>query len=630
MSLLAIIDGRGVRPVFIGAGAAVAGALVAQARASQLAAAASAAAAALSEGAAESLVGPTYASTAEGIDDTVDGEFFAVDNGDGTVTIYLNDSETAVAQRSLATTAALASDAGPGLLGFSHDETYAAGTVGDKLKRFLVVTDSPYNVETGLASSQTLKLQDLFDEISASQVKTDVIMPRGRYRCDTGLTIDMSYVSIQASGAVLDFFFMTSGQAVTYFGTANPPWEQSTNRIVGLEIKGPGIDSDVDGVLWDTGTISSPPNEGSSHISEYSTNVHGFRVGRCFKDQAYIIFHYGCETWDCDTAISNPAGIVNGGENLSFIGGATYNCNLGCSAKNGIGAIHFSNHSIDYNVKQFEIDGSKVFFVNGHIESDDYPSSPVTVAGNGGFISITNSWLITPGTLPHSFDTFFDVAAGCVAMLRDSFAQNMVGTDGAWGKGDGDTIVGLIQGFTVPTNPYLQHATRSRLANGYFTGDIGIDNLFITEDASTPTSRHDGANLDLAISGGKLAFTKNFGSGAAAAFAWAVPVRPGEKAGVRLKYDKPGSNTGTMFISALWATLDESGAVPHYRYPETPFATITVVFTSSAVTSTDAVIGDGAINRAPSWATHLVLQINGILLDAGVVNLDALQMDAGG
>lgn len=90
------------------------------AAASAVAAAASAAAAALSEGAAESLVGPTYASTAAGIADTVDGEFFAVDNGDGTVTIYLNVAETAVAQRTLATTAALAAPDGLERLGFAQ------------------------------------------------------------------------------------------------------------------------------------------------------------------------------------------------------------------------------------------------------------------------------------------------------------------------------------------------------------------------------------------------------------------------------------------------------------------------------------------------------------------------------
>src|SRR3546814_14416208 len=49
---------------------------------------------------------------------------FAVDNGDGTVTIYLNDDGSAVEQRTLATTAALSSSLGGVMVG-----TAAGGSV---------------------------------------------------------------------------------------------------------------------------------------------------------------------------------------------------------------------------------------------------------------------------------------------------------------------------------------------------------------------------------------------------------------------------------------------------------------------------------------------------------------------
>lgn len=75
-----------------------------------------AAAAALSSATAESAAGPTYASTAAGLAATSNGEAFAVDNGDGTVTVYLNSSGSAVAQRTLATTAALAGSGGGALI----------------------------------------------------------------------------------------------------------------------------------------------------------------------------------------------------------------------------------------------------------------------------------------------------------------------------------------------------------------------------------------------------------------------------------------------------------------------------------------------------------------------------------
>lgn len=71
----------------------------------------------LSTAYAESMTGPTYASTAAGIAATSDGQGFAVDNGDGTVTVYLNDSGVAVEQRTLATTAYLASQDGAKAIG---------------------------------------------------------------------------------------------------------------------------------------------------------------------------------------------------------------------------------------------------------------------------------------------------------------------------------------------------------------------------------------------------------------------------------------------------------------------------------------------------------------------------------
>lgn len=108
---LQVIDGRTV----IRAGESTIAALSAAARAE-----ASEAAAAIHATFAESVSGPTYASTAAGLTATSDGEGFAVDNGDGTVTVYLNDTGSAVAQRTLATTAALGSTspgAGAALVG---------------------------------------------------------------------------------------------------------------------------------------------------------------------------------------------------------------------------------------------------------------------------------------------------------------------------------------------------------------------------------------------------------------------------------------------------------------------------------------------------------------------------------
>lgn len=91
--------------------------------------------AALSAAAAETASGPVYASTAAGIAATVDGEYFAVDAGAGSIAIYLNDTEVAVLQRTMATTQALAASTGAGLVGFTQSGTGAVTrTVESKLR----------------------------------------------------------------------------------------------------------------------------------------------------------------------------------------------------------------------------------------------------------------------------------------------------------------------------------------------------------------------------------------------------------------------------------------------------------------------------------------------------------------
>lgn len=76
--------------------------------------------AAASAASAEAAAGPTYASTAAGLAATTSGESFAVNPGDGTVAIYLNNAGTAVLQRSLNTTQALNGPTGAQRVGFKR------------------------------------------------------------------------------------------------------------------------------------------------------------------------------------------------------------------------------------------------------------------------------------------------------------------------------------------------------------------------------------------------------------------------------------------------------------------------------------------------------------------------------
>jgi hypothetical protein len=67
--------------------------------------------------AAEAAAGPTYPDVATGLAATPEGQGFAVNNGDGTVTVWLNDEGFAVKQRTLANAELLAQPSGASLIG---------------------------------------------------------------------------------------------------------------------------------------------------------------------------------------------------------------------------------------------------------------------------------------------------------------------------------------------------------------------------------------------------------------------------------------------------------------------------------------------------------------------------------
>ncbi len=83
--------------------------------------------------------------------------------------------------------ASTASSKGAGLVGFSDASTYATGSVGNHLKRFVVVTDAPYLATGNGATDDTSAIQAAITAVQASG-GGDLIFPKGAYKYTT-LTI---------------------------------------------------------------------------------------------------------------------------------------------------------------------------------------------------------------------------------------------------------------------------------------------------------------------------------------------------------------------------------------------------------------------------------------------------------
>lgn len=154
--------------------------LIGEDTAAASAAASSAAAAAAS---AEAAAGPTYADTATGLAATADGKGFAVDNGDGTVTIYLNDGGVAVAQRTLATTAYFAATDGADKIGTIQIGAGAvARTLQDKVRDVINVHDWGIvgdGSTDNTAAMTSLRAYAALRSFAGNAVK--IVWPQGRY-----------------------------------------------------------------------------------------------------------------------------------------------------------------------------------------------------------------------------------------------------------------------------------------------------------------------------------------------------------------------------------------------------------------------------------------------------------------
>lgn len=160
-------------------------------------------AASVSASTAEAASGPTYASTAAGLAATSNGEAFAVDAGGGLVSVYLNSSGTAVLQRTLATTSALAASGGAGLVGFIQSGTGAtARTVQSKLRDTVSVKD--FGAVGDGVTDDTVAIGRALDAVQAGG---RLIFPPGVYKMTASISktfANGAVVQIIGYGAKID------------------------------------------------------------------------------------------------------------------------------------------------------------------------------------------------------------------------------------------------------------------------------------------------------------------------------------------------------------------------------------------------------------------------------------------
>ena len=434
--------------------------------------------------------------------------------------------------------------------------------------------------------------------------------PPGTYKINSTITLNASQKSLHGDRAVLDFSGNSGNAAIIVTGTAGiPPYRQNQTLLSNLELIGPGItNSGSIGILF-----NSAAEAGASHTLIESVNVHAFQTGHEFRNNAYIINFLNSDVYNCTTGIYMPSSYSNYGERITYTCCTIYNSTLAARNNNANGAFHFTKCSFDYNAQQVTVNSGRVFLTDCHIEANPYTSSPFTVDNtNGAFLQIKGGWMLCNANT--TAVPVFSVGNLGTAQILDVFA-NAVGANVSWVTGTGKFYIRNISSYTVSDNPLTLRSQDNRLADGGFE-DASVFDAFIRDDTSAITSRTAGANINLTTSalefrtGSKsLRAAKTFGGGSVCGFVIAAPISDiNSKSTFNGYYKKPGSGTGTVFLSRLFANVQIINGLPVIA-KFLDLGTLTLNFTSSAVDWTLFQTTE-PLTVTPSWANYSLVAVN--------------------
>lgn len=266
-------------------------------------------------------------------------------------------------------------------------------------------------------------IQAAIDAIVASNVPTQLTIPGGTYKCNSGLTVNVGFVSIFGMGAKLDFSGIGAGVTAITFVGGGSQYNQAARAFSGLEIEGPGIGSTSTALYFNTASEPGP-----SHLSIENVVVHDFATGWKLGNNAYLIDNYHVDFYACGTCVSMPSGQTNSGSICNFYGGTWFNSNNGADLNSG------PNQTQLFGVALGEIGTG--------------------VAGGGNCFKLTKGSLVLHGCHVEDFNRLaklFYVPAGNPSLVRIQSYGSWYAENGAlgatpWIDMAGQSVLGLDGG----------------------------------------------------------------------------------------------------------------------------------------------------------------------------------------
>jgi len=481
--------------------------------------------------------------------------------------------------------------------------------------------------------------------------KVDVLFESGaNYRFQSGIEIDLSKVMLHASGSRLSFPTLGSGIAVKVIGAPTDvlAQEQSTRGLEALMITGPG-QSNTATVGLSFGRTGS--EGGSSHLSVRAIIIMGFGTGVQIGDNSYILKFANCGFHQNARGLYMPLGVSNAGEGIGFVQCSFYNSALAIQQSSPDADIYLTDCSIDYNGRQVLIDNGLVEATGCHFEGKRFSLRPFSVSGSGGRLVIRGGRILSTDSTNNTVkpDYLFEVNTApntnLGVTLRDVFINNIQTSSNFYATGPGRFTNDSWASYETHLNPLFSSTINNTLIDGSFEQSVVADNWWVTA-SGRQTSRlsvmagDNTAEVSASIAttsprtgSQSLKWTKKFGASGPATLNLVQRIVPGRPFAAQFYYSKPGSSSGPLFITYSYAagvSADVNG-FPTATRTQT-IGSITETLPSSAVTNKQVVFFGQLSTLPPSWATDVILSINGVSWTGSgeSIYIDDVHFDQGG
>lgn len=444
-------------------------------------------------------------------------------------------------------------------------------------------------------------LQQAHDEVVRRGGGTLVI--NKDYDLVTSLLWDIRKVIINGGGHTIRFNLNNKndyGLKTVSSETLTHPFHQATNNISELKM----YFNRGNGILL-SGETSA---KACSHITFNRCTISDTNNALKFGSNAYLVQFRDCDIYDSNNLLEILENVTNSGENINFVGCVLYNSYKGITAKNGNCDLFFTNCSFDYFERGniFDVDNSKVFLDNCHIEFDLSKlgdSYPIKCVGDSGVISINNSLIMGTNLSNTKVESIFYTQGEQARINLSKCFLYGLRTTSKWlcgGSGRLYTDRNILN--TVPECDLKINPNTTQSVSGSMLVDK-ITDAILTEDTGDKSSLT-GNNIQVSLVNDghnykyntNIKINKSAGAGQVGAVMFYAPIQQGSTNNIATVI-KRVSGSGDINITYGYCTVNGNETAQDRKGEET------------VNLSGDWSHKEYFMKNAPMWATHMYINI---------------------